>query len=1441
MPTTVFINEFHYDNVGGDTGEAVEIIAPVGTSLAGWKLVLYNGGTTPAQAGAALVYGTVLLDAASVVVTDLGNGFKSLVINFAANGLQNGQGGTTGPADGFAIIDATGGVVQFLSYEGTLTGAAGTPAGGFSSIDIGQFEADSTTIGTSLQLTGTGTAYEDFTWAASSTANFGASNTGQTLGTTGLPGDLSIEGFRSIAEGDTGTTQLSLTVTRANGSTGAVGASYEIQFFGATADDLADGEPLTGTVSFADGQTSATILIGIRGDTVIEADERFYVQISNPTGGVKIEGDAAGTASAEVIIADDDTAAVVGRAFINEILYDPSGTDANEAVEIAGTAGLNLAGWTLVLYNGNGGAPYATINLSGIIPDQDDGSGTLSFATVGIQNGSPDGLALVDADGGVVQFLSYEGVFIANGGAANGLTSTDIGVSQTGSEPNTVSLQLKGSGTESEDFTWTAATTSSFGQVNAGQDFVVGNLNGTLRIRDASVVEGDSGFTTLTFNVDRTGGTTSGVSAEYAVSFGSGIGFASASDLSGATSGIVNFAAGQTRATVTVQIVGELVAEADERLSVTLSNSTNGATIGRATATGTIVNDDLLQLRIFDIQGEGHSSAYTGQTVATGGIVTAIASNGYYLQDATGDANARTSDGVFVFTGAAPTGVAVGDAITLTARIDEFTGSDPSLLPLTELVPTGAVTVVSSGNALPAAVLIGPDGVRPPTEILDDDNLTAYQPSIDGLDFYESLEGMLVTVEQPHTVAPTAGGVWTVAGNAPGLAASNVSADGHVVIDGGAGGLGVVNSGAGSDFNPERILIGTLQGTVPNVQAGTVLDDVTGVVSYRSGNYTVLATSAPTVLTAAPIVSDPTTLAGGTNQLLVATFNLLNLDPNDAAGDTDVADGRFALLAGQIGTALHAPDIVVLEEVQDNDGSANTGVTSASQTLQLLTDQIFAQTGVRYTYIDNNFITDDANGGEPGGNIRVAMLYRADRVELVAGSVREIPAASAAAGQATDSSNPFYASRPPLVADFVFNGETVTVVGNHFTSKDGGGALEGGVQPSVAGGEIKRTAQAALVNDYVDGLLAANAGARIIVAGDLNEFQFEEPLQVLTGAQTFAGGTITGTGTPVLENLTYRLAANERYSYVFEGNAQQIDHVLVSAALQAGAQVDVLHINRDEFASDHDPVLVQLTVATPLVTQTGGTGADRLAGTDGRDQLVGLGGNDRLYGLGGNDILLGGAADDTLDGGTGNDRMEGGAGNDIYFVDAAGDVVVEAANAGIDTVKTMLASYTLGDNVEQLFVLRNAGATAAGNALANTLYGAGGNDVLSGLGGDDRLVGGAGNDVLIGGGGRDAMSGGAGADTFVFAAVTDFGQQAGTIYGDKIDDFSRADGDRIDLSGFGELSFIGTGQFTASGVGEVRYIGGAASYVQIDIDGNGNADAVLQLNKVALIASDFIL
>ena len=177
----VFINEIHYDNIGGDTGEFVEIAGPAGTDLSGWSIQLYRDSGT--------VYDTITF---SGTLADAGFGF-GFATSFQT--IQNG------PSDGLALID-NGSVVQFLSYEGTLTGASGTTADGLTSTDIGVGENSSTPVGFSLQLTGTGTQYSDFTWTGPSAATAGSVNTGQTFGSSQVipePGSFAIFGVGMVA------------------------------------------------------------------------------------------------------------------------------------------------------------------------------------------------------------------------------------------------------------------------------------------------------------------------------------------------------------------------------------------------------------------------------------------------------------------------------------------------------------------------------------------------------------------------------------------------------------------------------------------------------------------------------------------------------------------------------------------------------------------------------------------------------------------------------------------------------------------------------------------------------------------------------------------------------------------------------------------------------------------------------------------------------------------------------------------------------------------------------------------------------------------------------------------------------------------------------------------------------------------------------------------
>ena len=155
--------------------------------------------------------------------------------------------------------------------------------------------------------------------------------------------------------------------------------------------------------------------------------------------------------------------------FINEIHYDNDGTDVGELVEVANPSGVDLTGWSIVLYNGGNGAVYDTKTLAGSAPVVSQ-----TYPSNGIQNGAPDGVALVNGSGTLVQFLSYEGSFAGVGGPADGVTSTDIGVVEGGATLIGESLQLTGTGSTYGDFTWTGPTDDSPGTVNTGQTFTGG-------------------------------------------------------------------------------------------------------------------------------------------------------------------------------------------------------------------------------------------------------------------------------------------------------------------------------------------------------------------------------------------------------------------------------------------------------------------------------------------------------------------------------------------------------------------------------------------------------------------------------------------------------------------------------------------------------------------------------------------------------------------------------------------------------------------------------------------------------------------------------------------------------------------------------------------------------------------------------------------------------
>jgi predicted extracellular nuclease len=586
-------------------------------------------------------------------------------------------------------------------------------------------------------------------------------------------------------------------------------------------------------------------------------------------------------------------------------------------------------------------------------------------------------------------------------------------------------------------------------------------------------------------------------------------------------------------------------------------------------------------LGIHDIQGIRHRSQFEGQAVTdVEGIVVAIDNRpsfarGFYMHDPSPDNDARTSEGIFVLTGGTrPSDLLItpGSRVVVDGVVEENRpAANVENLTLTRirsnLDPASQIQVVGSGSFAPA--VIGAAGAIPPRKKISDVNGYVEDGTklklSKGLDFYESFEGMLVEVQNAVAVSRTNrfGEIWVV-GDA-GAKATGINSRGGITVRKG-------------DFNPERIQIddGIDFGTTSGVNVGDELGSVVGAMSYDFENFEV-DTLADLVVTPGGLTPEITTLRGSSDQLTVATFNVLNLAPN--------AGTRFDDLAGIIVENLAAPDIVGLQEIQDNSGTTDNGVVDASLTFEMLIAAMEAADGSLTGVYDHAQIdpVDGQDGGVPGGNIRVGFLFRTDRVQLAPGTAGDAVTNTEVLPGPTLSRNPgrlldidlsdgdaFESSRKPLAAEFVFNETSVFVVLNHFNSKGGDQPLFGPSQPPTLISEAQRLQQAQRVNDFVDDILAEERRAPVVVLGDLNDFGFSNPLTVLKG----------NSDATVLSDLVTKLFKNERYSFVFDGNSQTLDSILVSIPFHSKSQVDIVHTNVEFLlqASDHDPVLARIKI-----------------------------------------------------------------------------------------------------------------------------------------------------------------------------------------------------------------------------------------------------------------------
>ena len=580
---------------------------------------------------------------------------------------------------------------------------------------------------------------------------------------------------------------------------------------------------------------------------------------------------------------------------------------------------------------------------------------------------------------------------------------------------------------------------------------------------------------------------------------------------------------------------------------------------------------------IHTIQGAAHISPYNGQPVRTLGIVTAKSANGFWMQDPNPDADDATSEGIFVFTSSPPS-VAVGDSVSVSARVQEFRpgGVSNGNLTTTELAsPT--VSVLSTGNPLPAPTVIGTGGRIPPDTIIEDDatgdveTSGVFDPAADGLDFFESLEGMRVQLNDAVAVGPTdvAFGETPVVGDNGDNASVRTYRGGLLLRP--------------NDGNPERITLDDLT-PVGNANVGDhYYGAIVGIMDYNFGNPFLEVTSAPPVTNdgVQPEITDPV----DPGQLAISTFNFENLAFTDP-------QSKFDGLASRIVHNLRSPDLLAGEEVQDNNGTGGpTGNTEvdATQTLTRLVNAISAAGGPTYQWRQIDPVYNQDGGAQPG-NIRQVILFRTDRGFSFVdrpGADSTTPNAVVGTGTGTQlqyspgriapADSAWNASRKPLAAELDYRGHHLFVIVNHFNSKGGDDPLRGHFQPPNAVSEIQRHQQATLVANFVSEISSADPAANVVVLGDLNDFEFSQTVQILEGAG--------------LHDLMNTLPLNQRYSYEFEGNAQVLDHIMFSGPLFARPLVfDPVHVNAEFFSqvSDHDPSVVRVYLNDPPTASAGG-------------------------------------------------------------------------------------------------------------------------------------------------------------------------------------------------------------------------------------------------------------
>ncbi|KAF1996595.1 DNase I-like protein [Amniculicola lignicola CBS 123094] len=588
-------------------------------------------------------------------------------------------------------------------------------------------------------------------------------------------------------------------------------------------------------------------------------------------------------------------------------------------------------------------------------------------------------------------------------------------------------------------------------------------------------------------------------------------------------------------------------------------------------------------LTISEINGKNFLSPFKDQTVTNvTGVVTAKGPDGLWIRSPTPDKDERTSESIYVFGRAFATNFTVGDTIVVGGKIVEYR-STKDYVYLTELSSPKLEKLVSSGATVKPLV-IGKDTRDPPTEktsSLDGGDIfnvpnnvslisvanPVLNPKIYGMDFWESLCGELVTVKKPTAVAKpnSFGDTWVI---------------GDWKISG-KNKRGGVTMGK-KDSNPETILIGSpLDGTAnpKDTKLGDQLGEITGIVTYAFGFYRILPTTNIKVTKEiTPVLPSPTKLEskGKCDGITFGAYNVENLEPKSA---------HLPNVAAHIVDYLKSPDFMFLQEVQDDNGVTNDAVVTANLTLTTLVAAIAAAGGPSYAFTEIAPV-DDQDGGAPGGNIRVAYLYKPSLIRLYkpnpgnsteANAVLPGPTLKYNPGRIDPANAAWSASRKPLVAEWEVvakksgKSSKFFTVNVHFASKGGSSSVQGDARPPVNGVLAARTTQAQITATFIKEILAKDANAKVITGGDFNEFTFVEPLVQYTKIS----------GLKDLDEVA-DIKDTERYTYLFDNQAQQLDHMFISKGATRGAKYEHVHVNTwveyDAQVSDHDPSVALLDV-----------------------------------------------------------------------------------------------------------------------------------------------------------------------------------------------------------------------------------------------------------------------